>query len=63
MSDANSGPARAIGGGLDIPADRRALAEAHAAALAQSAARVALMLEFHASTEDFRRVLLQEARP
>jgi hypothetical protein len=46
---------------LEVPADRRALAEAHAALLAQTAARVALTLPFSADVDDFRRVLAQQA--
>jgi hypothetical protein len=56
-------PSGKIGNALEIPADRRALAEAHAALLAQTAASVALTLPFSADVDDFRRVLAQEAAP
>lgn len=42
---------------LAIPADRRALAIAHAAMLSQTAGRVALELPLSADVDDFRRVL------
>jgi hypothetical protein len=48
---------------LDMPAERRALAKAHAALLAETAGRVALELPFNADVDDFRRVLVAEARP
>jgi hypothetical protein len=46
---------------LDMPADRRALARAHAALLAATAGRVALELPISADVDDFRRVLMREA--
>ena len=46
---------------LDMPADRRALAKAHAALLAETAGRVALELPISADVDDFRRVLMREA--
>jgi hypothetical protein len=46
---------------LDMPADRRALAKAHAARLAETAGRVALELPISADVDDFRRVLMREA--
>jgi hypothetical protein len=49
-------------GYLDMPAERRVLAKAHAAMLAQTAARIALELPFSAGVDDFRRVLSDEAR-
>jgi hypothetical protein len=48
---------------LDMPAERRTLAKAHAAMLAETAGRVALELPFSADVDDFRRVLVGEARP
>ena len=46
---------------LDMPADRRALAKAHAALLAETAGRVAIELPISADVDDFRRVLMREA--
>jgi hypothetical protein len=48
---------------LDMPPERRALAKAHAAMLAETAGRVALELPFSADVDDFRRVLVAEAKP
>jgi hypothetical protein len=48
---------------LDMPAERRTLAKAHAAMLAETAGRVALELPFSADVDDFRRLLIAEARP
>jgi hypothetical protein len=48
---------------LDMPQERRVLAKAHAAALAQTAARVALELPMSADVDDFRRVLAAGATP
>lgn len=48
---------------LDMPPERRALAKAHAAILAETAGRVALELPFSADVDDFRRVLIAEAKP
>ena len=63
MPDAKPEPAHESAGDLDIPPHRRALAKAHAATLAQAAAQVALSLPFHADVDDFRRVLMREAKP
>jgi hypothetical protein len=62
---ASSGPqtGKRAGQGLDMPDERRALAGAHAARLAETAARVALELPMSADVDDFRRVLAAEARP
>jgi hypothetical protein len=49
-------------GHLDIPPERRALAKAHAAMLAETARRVARELPFSADVDDFRRVLAAGAR-
>jgi hypothetical protein len=48
---------------LDMPPERRALARAHAAMLAVTARAVALDLPFSADVDDFRRVLVAEAKP
>ena len=48
---------------LDMPADRRALAKAHAAMLSVTAGKVALELPMGAGVDDFRRVLAAEAKP
>jgi hypothetical protein len=67
MPDAKTPPAAAaateVAAYLDMPAERRALAKAHAALLAATAGRVALTLPFNADVDDFRRVLMQEAKP
>jgi hypothetical protein len=52
-----SGPAA----DLDVSPKRRATAEAHAALLGRTAAKVALELPFGADVDDFRRVLVAEA--
>ena len=52
-----------IAGYLDMPADRRVLAKAYAALLAKTAGRVALELPINADVDDFRRVLMREAKP
>jgi hypothetical protein len=59
QTGANAEPA----GHLDMPPERRALAKAHAAMLAETARRVALELPFGADVDDFRRVLAGGARP
>jgi hypothetical protein len=48
---------------LDMPEERRALAMAHAATLAETAGRVALELPLGADVDDFRRVLAAGANP
>ena len=48
---------------LDMPAERRTLAKAYAALLAKTAGRVALELPINADVDDFRRVLMREAKP
>jgi len=48
---------------LDMPAERRALAKAHAAMLSATAGQVAIALPMSADVDDFRRVLAQEAKP
>jgi hypothetical protein len=47
---------------LDMPEGRRTLAKAHAAMLAETARRVALEVPFSADVDDFRRVLVAEAK-
>ena len=56
---AGSGPAA----DLSMPPERRRAAEAHAAALALTAAKVAAELPLGADVDDFRRILMTEARP
>jgi hypothetical protein len=48
---------------LDMPAERRALAKAHAAMLSATAGQIALELPMSADVDDFRRVLAAEAKP
>jgi hypothetical protein len=48
---------------LDMPHERRAAAKAHAQLLANTADRIARELPFVADVDDFRRVLVEEARP
>ncbi len=53
---------------LDMPAERRALAKAHAAMLSATAGKVAIALPMSADVDDFRRVLAagapaREAKP
>jgi len=48
---------------LDMPAERRVLATAHAALLAKTAREVACELPLGADIDDFRRVLAAEAKP
>jgi hypothetical protein len=48
---------------LDMPEERRALARAHAAMLAETARKVALELPMSADVDDFRRVLAAGAKP
>jgi len=54
-----SGPAA----DLDMPPERRRAAQAHAAQLALAAAKVAAELPLGADVDDFRRLLMTEARP
>ena len=69
MADASSGadkgsPANGESAhDLDMPPERRALAKAHTAMLAETARKVALQIPFQADVDDFRRVLVAEARP
>jgi hypothetical protein len=48
---------------LRMPPERRRAAQAHAAALSRTAAKVAAELPLGADVDDFRRILLAEARP
>ena len=45
------------------PPERRTAAAAHAARLSRSAGRIALELPIGADVDDFRRVLVAEAKP
>ena len=47
---------------LDMPPERRAAAKAHAAVLSATAGKVALELPLSADVDDFRRVLVAEAK-
>ncbi len=60
---APSAPATEMAGYLQMPAERRTLAKAHAAMLGETAGRVALQLPFSADVDDFRRVLAERAKP
>jgi hypothetical protein len=63
-NNAASGPQ--AGKEVDAPGmsdERRALAKAHAAILAETAARVVLELPMSADVDDFRRVLASGAQP
>ena len=48
---------------LDMPAERRALAKAHATMLSATARKVSRLLPLSADVDDFRRVLVTEAKP
>jgi hypothetical protein len=48
---------------LDMPPERRAAARAHAALLTRTADKVARELPISADVDDFRRVLVAEAKP
>lgn len=48
---------------LDMPPERRAAAGAHPATLSATAGKVALELPLGADVDDFRRVLVAEAKP
>ncbi|HEU0159358.1 MAG TPA: hypothetical protein VFR00_08590 [Hyphomicrobiaceae bacterium] len=56
---AEAGPAAA----LEMSAERRRAAKAHAALLADTAAKVAAELPLSADVDDFRRLLAAGARP
>lgn len=67
MADPSSSAAKPAAAGepaayLDMPQERRALAKAHAAMLAETAGRVALELPLGADVDDFRRVLAAGAQ-
>ncbi|HEU4377410.1 MAG TPA: hypothetical protein VFR73_02475 [Hyphomicrobiaceae bacterium] len=47
---------------LDMTPERRAAAKAHVAVLSNTAGRVALELPLSADVDDFRRVLVAEAK-
>jgi hypothetical protein len=59
--DAERGPGPAAD--LMMPPERRRAAQAHAAALAVTAAKVAADLPLGADVDDFRRILTAQARP
>ena len=46
-----------------MPPERRAAAKAHVAVLSATAGKVALELPLGADVDDFRRVLVAEAKP
>jgi hypothetical protein len=48
---------------LAMPPERRRAAQAHAAQLSDTAAKVAAELPLSADVDDFRRILAAEARP
>jgi hypothetical protein len=48
---------------LDMPPERRAAAKAHAALLSRTADRIARELPFGTDVDDFRRALVQGAKP
>jgi hypothetical protein len=56
---AEAGPAA----GLAMPPERRRAAQAHAAQLSDTAAKVAAELPLSADVDDFRRILAAAARP
>jgi hypothetical protein len=66
---ANSKDAQSLPGGedvatyLDMPPERRAAAKAHAALLSRTADKIARELPFGADVDDFRRALVQGAKP
>jgi len=62
--DAQSLPAgEDVAAYLDMPPERRGLAKAHAALLSRTAGRIAVDLPFSADVDDFRRILVQDAKP
>jgi hypothetical protein len=63
QSDASPPASQEPAGFLDMPPERSAAAKAHAALLAQTADRIARELPFVADVDDFRRVLVEEAKP
>ena len=48
---------------LEMPPERRRAAKAHAAVLSQTARRIAAELPLSADVDDFRRLLVAEAKP
>jgi len=48
---------------LEMPSERRRAAKAHAAVLSQTARRIAAELPLSADVDDFRRLLVAEAKP
>ena len=60
---ATSAPAEDTAAYLDMPAERRAAAKAHVGVLGATARKVADELPLGADVDDFRRVLIAQARP
>ena len=56
-------PTQDVAGYLDMPPERRAAAKAHVATLSIAAGKVTLELPLGADGDDFRRVLVAEAKP
>ena len=55
-------PSQDVAAYLDMPPERRAAAKAHVAVLSVTAGKVALELPLGADVDDFRRVLVAEAK-
>ncbi len=55
-------PAQDVAAYLDMPPERRTAAKAHVATLSVTAGKVALELPLGADVDDFRRVLVAEAK-
>jgi len=55
-------PAQDVAAYLDMPPERRAAAKAHVAVLSATAGKVTLELPLGADVDDFRRVLVAEAK-
>ncbi|HJZ34142.1 MAG TPA: hypothetical protein VKF35_23700 [Hyphomicrobiaceae bacterium] len=60
--DPRQPPADGPAAELDMPPERRSAAKAHAALLSETARRVAAELPLAADVDDFRRILIAEAR-
>jgi hypothetical protein len=60
---AASAPTEDTAAYLDMPADRRAAAKAHIAVLSGTAGKIAEELPLGADVDDFRRVLVAQAKP
>jgi hypothetical protein len=55
-------PAQDVAAYLDMPPERRTAAKAHVAILSTTAGKVALDLPLGADVDDFRRVLVAQAK-